>query len=169
MSEAFESNKKDGCIELTVKMLNINFGHNKELLESCKSLYGYSYFVSRVRYHKKYMPTETAAITVIDECIHKGILVDFLKAQKSEVIAMCIYEYDEEKAKKVYYEDGFEDGIIQGISDSIIELLEELGNVPESLRKTIKNEKDISVLKKWCKLSARSENIEKFMETMNSL
>lgn len=173
LSDAFEKGEKDGCIELIVKMLNINFGHNKKLLESCKSLYGYSYFVSKIRYYKKHMPTETAAITAIDECIRDGILADFLRAQKSEVIAMSIYEYDEEKAKKVYYEDGLEDGrtegIAQGIAESVLELLEEYGSVTESLRQTIYAERDVNVLRKWRKLLTKVSTIDEFLERMNEI
>lgn len=165
LSEAFENSERDGCIELIVKMLNINFGHNKKLLESCKTLYGYSYFVSKIRHYKKYMPAETAAITAIDECIQEGILADFLKAQRSEVIAMSIYEYDEEKAKKVYYEDG----ITKGIAESILELLDEKGSVPEALRKTINDECDVDVLRKWRKLSVKAGTINEFMEEMNTV
>ena len=171
LSDSFENDNGNGCIEIMVKMLNINFGHNKKLLEGCKSLYGYSYFVSKIRQYKKHMPAEKAALTAIDECIRDGVLADFLKAQKSEVVAMSIYEYDEEKAKKVYYEDGLEDGIAQGIqkglADSIINTLNELGTVSEDLKETIYTENDTDVLRKWFKLSVTSENIEEFIKAVN--
>lgn len=175
LSDSFENGSGDGCIEIVVKMLNINFGHNKKLLEGCKSLYGYSYFVSKIRQYKKHMPTEKAALTAIDECIRDGVLADFLKAQKSEVVAMSIYEYDEEKAKKVYYEDGLEDGIAQGIqqginqglADSIIDVLNELGTVSKNLKDTIYAENDVKVLRKWFKLSVTSESIEEFINAVH--
>lgn len=173
LSDAFENSERDGCIELTVKMININFGHNMQLLESCKTLYGYSYFVSKIRQYKKHMSAETAVITAINECIAEGILTDFLKAQKSEVIAMSIYEYDEEKAKKVYYEDGIADGINEGITmgiaESILELLEEKGTVPEILRDTVYDESDVNVLRKWRKLSVKAESIDDFLKMMNEI
>ena len=49
-----------------------------------------------------------------DECIEKGILKDFFLEQKSEVIAMSIYEYNEEYVKKVLYEDGEASGYQKG-------------------------------------------------------
>ena len=39
-----------------------------------------------------YKKEETGAV---DECIEEGILSEFLVKNKSEVIAMSIYEYDE--------------------------------------------------------------------------
>lgn len=39
----------DPDIEVKVRMLNINYGHNKELLTACKPLGEYAWFVSQVR------------------------------------------------------------------------------------------------------------------------
>ncbi len=47
----------------------------------------------------------------VDECIRKDILKDFLLEQKAEVVAMSIYEYNEEYAKKANFEAGEEAGI----------------------------------------------------------
>ncbi len=131
LSDAFENSELDGCIELIVKMININFGHNMELLERCKTLYGYSYFVSKIRQYKKHMPAETAVITVIYECIAEGITM--------------------------------------GISESIVELLEEKGIVPEALRNTVYDESDVNVLRKWRKLSVKVESIDDFLKKMNAV
>lgn len=46
----------------------------------------------------------------------------------------------------------------------ILELLQEYGLVPEWLEKKIMEEKSISVLKEWHKVSARAESIEEFLE-----
>lgn len=39
----------DPDIEVKVRMININHGHNKELLAACKPLGEYAWFVERVR------------------------------------------------------------------------------------------------------------------------
>ena len=36
----------------------------------------------------------------VDECIQKGILADFLRVNRAEVIAMSIFEYDKEEEEK---------------------------------------------------------------------
>lgn len=55
------------------------------------------------------------SIFFFNECIRDGILSDFLTQNKSEVIAMSIFEYDEKAVRQVYYEDGLKAGIRTGI------------------------------------------------------
>ena len=51
LSDAFDKNL-DPDVEVKVTMLNINYGHNKDLLDSCKPLHEYSWFVDRIRSEK---------------------------------------------------------------------------------------------------------------------
>lgn len=111
LSEAFEDDS-EGCIELSVRVININFGQNRELLDRCKSLYGYAYFVDAIRRNLKSMELKRAVETAVEECISKDILRDFLLEQKAEVIAMSIYEYNEEYVRKSLFEDGKEEGSV---------------------------------------------------------
>ncbi|MCX4352365.1 MAG: hypothetical protein OSJ60_12080, partial [Lachnospiraceae bacterium] len=64
-----------------------------------------------------------AVCRALEECIKKDILKEFLLKQKAEVIAMSIYEYNEEYVRKSLtetgYEQGREDGIRQGREDGI--------------------------------------------------
>ena len=57
---------------------------------------------------------EEAIKAAVEECIEKGILKDFLMEQKAEVIAMSIYEFNEESARKLNYEAGEEVGYARG-------------------------------------------------------
>ena len=113
LSTAFEDDK-EGCIELKVRTININYGHNKELLEKCKTLAGYSYFVAKIRSNLERMPLEEAVTAAVEECIRENVLREFLLEQKSEVIAMSIYEYNEEYARKTFFEEGQESGYASG-------------------------------------------------------
>ena len=113
LSTAFEDDK-EGCIELKVRTININYGHNKELLEKCKTLAGYSYFVAKIRSNLERMPLEEAVTVAVEECIRENVLREFLLEQKSEVIAMSIYEYNEEYARKTFFEEGQESGYASG-------------------------------------------------------
>ena len=56
----------------------------------------------------------------------------------------------------------FEDERAEGKAESIIELLEEPGDVSPDLRETIMAQKDIAVLKAWHKKAARVESVEEF-------
>lgn len=114
LSDAFEDGRK-GCIELIVRVININFGHNRELLGKCESLYGYAYFVETIRNNLQMEELGKAVEMAVEECIRKGILKDFLTKQKAEVIAMSIYEYNEEYVRKSFFEDGKNAGYEQGM------------------------------------------------------
>ena len=74
---------------------------------------------------------------------------------------------DEHKAGKIEgLKEGREEGLKEGRIEDLLELLEERSVVPENLRKTIMEETDLSTLKKWLKLAAKSSSIEQFMENM---
>lgn len=77
---------------------------------------------------------EQAVASAVDTCIAENILKDFLLEQKAEVIAMSIYEYNEEYVKKTLHEDGYEEGKIDGITKGKAENL--IANV-EALMKNL--------------------------------
>ena len=100
-------------------MLNVNDGHNLELMEHCRTLKEYAKYVARVRkYVTQNIPLEEAVTRLVDECIEEGILAEFLMKNKAEVIKVSIYEYDKEfeekKLRKAEYEAGVEAGIELG-------------------------------------------------------
>ena len=61
---------------------------------------------------------------------------------------------------------GLVEGKAEGKADSIFELLEDCGTVPESLREQIYAQKDVEVLTRWLKLSAKVDSVQEFMEQM---
>jgi len=118
LSDAFEDDG-EGCMELTVRVININLGHNKELLDKCSTLYGYAYFVSTVRKYLDTMDLTDAVGLAIEECLKADILTDFLLEHKAEVVAMSIYEYNEEYVMRIQYEDGMEEGYAKGYDSGV--------------------------------------------------
>ena len=56
------------------------------------------------------------------------------------------------------------EGIVQGKQESIIEWLEEYGEIPQRLQDRIKKEEDVQVLKTWNKLATKVTTIEEFWE-----
>ena len=62
--------------------------------------------------------------------------------------------------------DEREDGKVEARTEVVLELLEEMGTVPEKLHEKVINETDMDVLKRWTKLAARSASIEEFSENM---
>ena len=114
-------------------MLNINAGHNKELLENCHILGEYAQYVDRVRKYATQMDLNHAVERAITECIQEGILAEFLQRNRAEVFKVSIFEYDKEKEekklRKAEYEHGLEDGKTEGISierENMLTLLERM-------------------------------------------
>ena len=124
MSEAYENLTGEPRLELKVITLNINEGHNKELMEQCQTLREYAKYVALVRKYKKEMKLDAAVKCAVDECIQSGILAEFLKKNRAEVIAVSIFEYDKEeeekKLRKAEYEAGYDDGKKLGITEGEI-------------------------------------------------
>ena len=105
LSEAF-ADEGEGCMELIVKVININYGKNRELMKRCRTLSDYAQFVATVRENVEKTDVENAVKLAVEECIEKDILKAFLIEQKSEVIAMSLYEYNEEYIRKTFFEEG---------------------------------------------------------------
>ena len=100
LSDAYETPDKEPRLELKVLTLNMNEGHNKELMEQCQTLREYAKYVALVRKYKKEMKLDAAVKCAVDECIQSGILAEFLKKNRAEVIAVSIFEYDKEEEEK---------------------------------------------------------------------
>ena len=115
LSGAFSEGRGSGCLECRCMLLNINRGHNRELLEKCRRLEEYSEFVSHIYDAiSKGMSLKRAIETAMDSCIEEGILKGVLIRQKTEVMHMLLTVFDEKKYKTSVYQDGYEDGVREG-------------------------------------------------------
>ena len=170
LSEAFENLPGNPKLELEVLTININEGLNKELMEQCQTLREYAQYVACVRRYAKEFELNEAVKLAVDECIRNNILSEFLRANKSEVIAMSIFEYDKEeeerKLRKAEYEagvaagmkDGMKAGIKAGVADGIskgkilakkdaVSSLITLGLTVEQISSALKV--DVETVKQW--------------------
>ena len=125
LSEAYEDFSGEANLELKVLTLNVNEGHNRKLMEECHILREYAQYVAKVRKYTKEMNLDGAVELAVDECIQEGILVEFLRKNKSEVVAMSIFEYNQEeeerKWKESVYEAAREEGRAEGRAEGIAE------------------------------------------------
>ena len=179
LSSSYSIVEKEPSLELKATMLNINPGYNEELKATCKTLRDYAEYTARVRKYAEIMRLEEAVERAISECIKEGILSDFLMANKAEAKKMSIYEYDEElhmrQTREEGREEGWEDGFCQGETsgklteriETILDVLKDLGTIPEDLHQLIMNQKDLSALKQWVKLAAKVESIEDFQKQIS--
>lgn len=146
-------------------------------LMNARTLREYSEFVARIRRYAKQGPSiEEAVERAVTECIEEGILSDFLRSQRAEVIAVSIFEYNEEeelkKLRRAEFQSGMEEGIAQGLvqgkaeakAESVLLALEMKGSVPERLRRRICSETDSALLENWLRLAIEAGTIEIFMQ-----
>ena len=63
---------------------------------------------------------------------------------------------------------GRAEGKAEGKADSILMLLEDLGEVPEDLAVRVREQKEDSVLCRWLKLAARAAGLEEFRKEINA-
>ena len=121
LSSAFECLTGEPKLELIVTVLNVNEGHNADLMQHCSMLKEYAQYVARVRHYASDMPLNEAVKHAVDECIRGGILAEFLTQNRNEVISMSIFEYDKEleekKLRKAEFEAGREAGHEAGFAE----------------------------------------------------
>ena len=103
LSDLYTIPEQDPMLELQVQVLNINAGNNEDIKNRCPVLHEYMIYVEQIR---KYLDAgyslQDAVEGAIDKCIKEGILREFLIANKGEVIAMSIFEYDAEEEMRKY-------------------------------------------------------------------
>ena len=117
LSDSFPDGRGSGCLECRCRILNINRGHNQELIKHCHRLWEYSEFVSEVNeWISKGKTREEAIQLAMDFCIKHDILRDILIRQRAEVLHMLLTEFDEKKYKRSIYREGYEDGETEGYS-----------------------------------------------------
>ena len=85
LSDSFPKGS-DSDIEVSVLMLNINYGKNQKLMEACKPLMEYSWLVAKIRNIKK-NNDENAIISAIDQAISEMpdnfLIKQFLETHKA--------------------------------------------------------------------------------------
>ncbi len=166
-------------------VLNINYGHNQQILKSSRKLYEYAYLVHEVRQGlNQGLKLEAAVDRAVNECIKHDILKGFLLKHREEVRELILSEYDEElhikSEKQISFEEGKAEGIAEGIAEgkakgiaegkieenieNILYLLHDLSSIPRELEERIRSETDYTILRAWLKLAARAETIQDFMD-----
>ena len=155
LSDSFLVPTDNPELELKVTVLNINEGMNERLKVKCPELKEYMQYVDRVRKYSREMPLHDAVVKAVDECIHEGILREFLTEQKAEVVKMSIYEFDEEREMRLIREDEREIGREEGI---------EIGKASGREEGRTEGERRITVLYKCLLDDERTEDLRRAFE-----
>lgn len=148
LSDAFQQPTAQPDIEVVAHMLNINYGHNKELMERCQKLKEYAQFIDIIRHYLKeneHWSNEQAISKAIDDCIKNNILRDILQKERLRVMASILSEFDEvgykemirQEAYEDAYEDAYEEGVEYGVK-TLIEFVQDIGYSKEDATTLVK-------------------------------
>ena len=162
LSDAYLEKTDNPMLELIVKVININLPVCHQLLEQCRPLYEYSWFIQRI---KIYMAEENnldkALTQTILDCEREGIMVDFVRKHGSEAVNMIFTQFNMDDALEVRYEEGMEMGELRNLiyligkklqkGKSIPQIAEEVEETPETVEKICKamemaNSDDVKVV-----------------------
>ena len=177
LSDMFEQKTDNPELELIVTVININPEDesdkdafvknalaNADILNRCKSLRDYMTFVNKVRNKTDVyeMDVKEAVTEAVDECIKEDVLSEFFIEHREEVIAVSVFEYDEEGHMDIVREEGREEGKREGLAQGRKEGLEErlniMKNVMNNLGKSADEAMDIIGVKE-----AEREELKKML------
>ena len=120
LSDAFEHAEQCPDVELKVRMININYGHNSRIMEKCHRLWEYAFFVDQINQRTQAgLDMRTAVNNAVDYCIQNDILYDILNESRTEVVGMLLNEFNELRYKRLIREEAREEGIAEGIAQGI--------------------------------------------------
>ena len=162
LSDLYEVEEEEHKLELEAVMLNVNAGHNRELLQSCKTLADYAEYTACIRKYAEEMDTEDAVECAIVECIQEGILEEFLRKNRAEAKRMSIYEYDQARHIRQEREDAWEEGWSEGRDEgrqeekrSVAARLAEMGMTAEQIAQAVGE--TAAVVEGWLAEASASE------------
>ncbi len=120
----------DGCgdLECIAHVLNVNKGHNPELMERSERLFGYAELIARVRENRRVIADLTESVTLaVESCIEDGILKEFLEDNKMGVIGMILEEYSFEeqieRVRRIEHREALAEGLAEGRMNMLRELV----------------------------------------------
>ena len=109
----------DFDIEVKVRMLNVNYGRNRKLLEACKPLSEYAWIVQEVRKNKAREDLDSAIDRAITDMPDDFVIKPFLMAHRAEVKGMLLTEYKEAETMELFKEDGRREGYFQALASLV--------------------------------------------------
>ena len=154
LSDSFLNPDKSGDFQWTATVINLHLNHNSVLNKNCTPLYHYVKFTAMISENSKSgMNKQEAIEKAVDYAIEEDFLEGFFKIHRMEVIGMCLTEFDEEEAKRIWHEDGYTEGLSQGRAEG------EAKKAIEDARNLKKNGVPIDLIAKSIGLSV--EEIQK--------
>ena len=103
------------AIEAIVKVINVNYEKNAELLRGCELLADYSKFIYMIRKRERITrDLQKAMEESIETCIKEGILTEFLKKNGGEIMSILYDALTREECEAIRENDGYVRGLREG-------------------------------------------------------
>ena len=111
LSDAYLEKTDSPMLELKVRIININLPVNHPILERCRPLYEYSFFIQKIRdYIDSGKSRDEAIIQAMKDCEQEGIMAEFLREHGTEAVNMLFTEFNVEDALEVRFGEGQQQG-----------------------------------------------------------
>ena len=115
LSDSFLNPDESGDFQWTATIINLHPNHNSTLNKNCTPLYHYVKFTSKISENLKAgMKKQDAIEKAVNYAIENNYLEGFFKIHRAEVIGMCMTEFDEEEARRIWHQDGYTEGLADG-------------------------------------------------------
>lgn len=146
LRDAFEESvRKQADVEVKVRMINVNYGKNQGLMDACKPLSEYSWFISEIRDNQKDdHKLEDAVSMALNKMPHDFTIRSFLMLHKQEVQGMLDTEYNETEVMELFKEEGKAEGKIEGKKEGV-DIVNQLNDILisqgrfDELKRTVKD------------------------------
>lgn len=115
LSDAFCHETYAPELEVICRVLNVNPRYQEDLKKKSKTLYGYAYFVEKVRENRAKGETlDTAVSRAMETCILEHILEDFFKTRGDEVRKVMHFDMTWERREELIREEERAEGRAEG-------------------------------------------------------
>ncbi len=121
LSDAYEHREERYDLDLLCVAYNINPGYNDVIQQNSRVLSGYTTFVEKVRrFAGQQVILKDAIRHAVDECVRDGILAEFFKEHRREVVEMAALDFTFERREELIRRDSLEEGLIAGRQEGLI-------------------------------------------------
>ena len=167
LSDAFPGHMDKGkaALQCRAVVLNINVGHNRELMEKCRQLREYSQFIGKIReFLAQGQTLEDAVDAAVGFCVEHDILRKLLSEHRAEVCEMILFEYDEEahiaSEREIAREEGLEQGRSEGLEQGRSE------GLAQGMRRGQKRGSALTLIAMTRKKMQRGKSLEEIAEDL---
>lgn len=126
LSDSFSAPPPENSMELVVKVIDLSYNEDNEILKRSRTLEGYSRLLFYIKSQIKHGITLDEAIRIsVRRCQEEGCLTEFLSENDGEVQSMLFQEITWEEFAELRAKEAAEDSFAQGLQMGIHALIQD--------------------------------------------